>query len=58
MEFLTFEDETGLVETVFFPRVYRRYAQTLSSGQAFMLQGMVEEEYGTVTLTVEKLQKL
>ena len=58
MEFLTFEDETGLVETVFFPRVYRRYAQTLSSGQAFMLQGMVEEEYGTATLTVEKLQKL
>ncbi len=58
MEFLTFEDETGLVETVFFPRVYRRYAQMLSSGQAFMLQGVVEEEYGAVTLTVETLKTL
>jgi DNA-directed DNA polymerase III PolC len=58
MEFLTFEDETGLVETVFFPRVYRRYAQMLSSGQAYMLQGKVEEEYGAITFTVETLKKL
>ncbi len=58
MEFLTFEDDSGLVETVFFPRVYRRYAQILSSGQAFMLQGRVEEEYGAVSLTVETVEKL
>jgi DNA polymerase III alpha subunit len=25
MEFLTFEDETGIVETTFFPAVYRRF---------------------------------
>ena len=58
MEFLTFEDETGVVETTFFPRVYRRYAAVLSSGCAYMLQGKVEEEYGAVTLTVDGLQKL
>ncbi|MCF8055979.1 MAG: DNA polymerase III subunit alpha [Desulfocapsa sp.] len=58
MEFLTFEDETGLVETVFFPRIYRRYAPVLSSGQTYMLRGKVEEDYGAVTLTVEHLQKL
>jgi DNA-directed DNA polymerase III PolC len=58
MEFLTFEDETGVVETTFFPRVYRRYAAVLSSGCAYMLQGKVEEEYGAVTLTVDALQKL
>jgi len=58
MEFLTFEDETGVVETTFFPRVYRRYAAILSSGGGYMLQGKVEEEYGAVTLTVTRLQKL
>ena len=58
MEFLTFEDETGVVETTFFPRVYRRSAAILSSGGAFMLQGKVEEEYGAVTLTVNGVRKL
>lgn len=58
MEFLTFEDETGVVETVFFPRVYRRYAAILSSGGAYMLQGIVEEDYGALTLTVEGVQKM
>ncbi|MCK5070686.1 MAG: hypothetical protein KAR01_09090, partial [Desulfocapsa sp.] len=56
--FLTFEDETGVVETTFFPRVYRRYAAVMSSGGAYMLQGEVEEEYGAVTLTVRSVQKL
>lgn len=58
MQFLTFEDETGVVETVFFPRVYRRYAAILSSGGAYMLQGIVEEDYGAITLTVEGVRKL
>lgn len=58
MEFLTFEDETGVVETTFFPRVYRRYAPHLFSGCPYMLWGRVEEEYGVVTLTVEGLRRL
>ncbi len=58
MEFLTFEDETGLVETTFFPKVYRRYASRLFSGQPYMLKGTVEEEYGAVTLTVQHVRRL
>ncbi|MBU0960178.1 MAG: DNA polymerase III subunit alpha, partial [Proteobacteria bacterium] len=58
MEFLTFEDETGVVETTFFPRVYRRYAQQLFSDCPYMLWGRVEEEYGAITLTVERLRRL
>ncbi|HIP38525.1 MAG TPA: DNA polymerase III subunit alpha [Desulfocapsa sulfexigens] len=58
MEFLTFEDETGLVETTFFPRVYRRHAPILATGRAYILQGIVEEEYGATTLTVENVKKL
>lgn len=58
MEFLTFEDETGLVETTFFPEVYRRYAPLLFSDSPYMLEGLVEEDYGALTLTVNSVQEL
>jgi len=58
MEFLTFEDETGLVETTFFPKIYRRYAHLLISGNPYLLMGLVEEDYGAVTLTVESVRLL
>ncbi len=58
MEFLTFEDERGIVETTFFPRVYTRYAHILSSGRAYVLTGIVEEDYGAITLTVKRLYLL
>jgi DNA-directed DNA polymerase III PolC len=56
MEFLTFEDETGTVEATFFPGVYRRYAHLLSPGQPYLLTGLVEEDFGAVTLTVDTVE--
>lgn len=56
MEFLTFEDETGQVETTFFPAVYRAYANVLRSGRGYLLTGLVEEDYGALTLTVEQVR--
>jgi DNA polymerase-3 subunit alpha/error-prone DNA polymerase len=55
MEFLTFEDETGLVETTFFPNVYRRFCTILDRSRPFILCGRVEEDFGAVTLTVERV---
>jgi len=52
MEFVTFEDETGLVETVLFPEVYRRCCSTLYHKGLFVLGGTVEEDFGACTLTV------
>lgn len=52
MQFLTFEDETGLVEATFFPRVYRRCCHRLDPGRPCLLTGRVEEDWGAVTLTV------
>ncbi len=48
MEFLTFEDETGQLETTFFPEVYKRYAHMLRSGRGYLLTGMVEMDYGAL----------
>ncbi len=58
MEFLTFEDETALFETTFFPDIYSRYATILTSGKPYILRGLVEEDYGALTLTVHGIQLL
>ncbi len=55
MEFLTFEDETGQVETTFFPEIYKTYAHLLRSGRGYILTGLVEEDYGALTVTVDKM---
>jgi DNA polymerase-3 subunit alpha/error-prone DNA polymerase len=53
MEFLTFEDETGLVETTFFPAVYRQFCRMLGRHRPYLLTGKAEEDFGVVTLTVD-----
>ena len=58
MEFITFEDETALVETIFFPQTYRKHCHLLASGRPYLLQGQVEEDYGAVTLTVSGLKPI
>ena len=58
MQFLTFEDETSLFETTFFPRAYDRFCQVLEWGRPFILSGLVEENYGAHTLTVDRVRRV
>lgn len=58
MEFLTFEDETGLVETTFFPEAYSRFCAMLDRTRPFVLKGKVDEDFGAVTLTVDYVAPL
>ena len=58
MEFLTFEDETGLVEATFFPDTYRRFCHLLDHERPYLLSGRVEEDWGAVTLTVAQMAGL
>ena len=58
MEFATFDDGHGLVETVLFPAVYRARAHILFDQGPFLLRGKVEEEFGAVTLTVLDVKRV
>ena len=58
MEFLTFEDDTGLIETTFFPKAYRRFCSILNGNRPFILYGKVEEDFGAVTMTVNRLERI
>jgi DNA polymerase-3 subunit alpha/error-prone DNA polymerase len=58
MEFLTFEDETGLVETTFFPKAYRRFCSILDRSRPLILYGKVEEDFDAVTMTVKHAARI
>jgi error-prone DNA polymerase len=53
MKFISFEDTTGLYETVLFPAVYHRCCHMLSSSRPYILEGRVEEDFGSLSLTVD-----
>lgn len=58
MEFATFDDGYGLIETVLFPDIYRERGHVLFDQGPFILRGKVEEEFGAVTLTVSQIDRL
>ena len=58
MEFVTFEDETGLMECTFFPETYRRFCHMLDHQRPYVIEGKVEEDYGAFTITVNGVSKI
>jgi DNA-directed DNA polymerase III PolC len=58
MEFLTLEDETAIYECVLFPEAFRKYGDLLLWEDLFLIRGKVEESFGVVSVTIEKLGSL
>ncbi|MBC8456600.1 MAG: DNA polymerase III subunit alpha, partial [Deltaproteobacteria bacterium] len=52
MKFVSFEDPTGIYETVFFPKVYNRFCHMLNAARPYILKGRVEEDFGAINITV------
>jgi len=52
---VSFEDRTGIYETVFFPKTYSRFCHMLKPFRSFLLKGTVQETFGALTLTVEEV---
>lgn len=55
MKFISFEDTTGIYETVFFPKVYNRYCHMLNASRPYILEGKVEEDFGSINMTVNRI---
>ena len=58
MEFITFEDTTGLIETTFFPEAFRHFGHIISRTHPYRLFGKIEENFGAVTMTVDRVEFL
>ncbi|MFW5858799.1 MAG: DNA polymerase III subunit alpha [Planctomycetota bacterium] len=58
MAFVTLEDESGLLETVWFPEAYRRYGRLLEEADApLAVSGRVQVDHGCVALMVESVRR-
>ena len=55
MAFISFEDQTGLYETIFFPNAFRRYCSRFTPVRPYILRGVVEEDMGAVSLNVQEM---
>ncbi|HEX7023280.1 MAG TPA: DNA polymerase III subunit alpha, partial [Gemmatimonadales bacterium] len=58
MQFATFDDGHGLIETVLFPDVHQARGHVLFDQGPFIFRGKVEEEFGGITVTVTHLDRL
>jgi len=52
MKFISFEDTSGIYETVFFPKVYDRYCHILNASRPYIIKGKVEENFGAINVNV------
>lgn len=55
MEFISFEDETGLIETVLFPESYRTYRHLLFQEQPLWVTGEVQLDKGAIMLIIASI---
>ena len=58
MEFVSFEDETALYETVLFPTSFQRYHHLLYDDRPLLIKGRVECDHGAVVLNVFEIAKI
>lgn len=58
MEFVSFEDESDIYETVFFPDAYRRYCHILHMDLPYLLYGRVSDDLGATSLKINRIKLL
>ena len=56
MAFVSFEDESAIYETVFFPKAYERFCRCLDRERPYLLRGTVETPFGAVNVNVSFLE--
>jgi DNA polymerase-3 subunit alpha/error-prone DNA polymerase len=58
MSFLSFEDETGMYETVIFLHAYEKYHTLLFDKQPLVVYGKAVDDHGALILEVGKIETL
>ncbi len=58
MKFLTLEDFTAIYEVTLFPDVYNRDGHKLSGRGPYLIEGVVDNDHGGLTVTARRLGRL
>jgi error-prone DNA polymerase len=56
--FLNLEDETGLVNVICLPAVWKRYKRIGRNATSLLIRGMIEYQQGTINLVAHRLEPL
>jgi DNA-directed DNA polymerase III PolC len=57
MEFVSLEDEHGVFECTLFPQVYRRFAAVARDAGPYVVDGVVDDHYGSRTITASRIER-
>ena len=57
MEFVSFEDLSGLYDATIFPDIYRKTCHLLKTNRAYVVEGRVDAHFAAVTRTVTAIRK-
>ena len=58
MQFATFDDGHGLIEAVMFPDIHRKRSHVLFDQGPFLFRGIVEQEWGAISVTMTGLERV
>ncbi|MEK7511353.1 MAG: DNA polymerase III subunit alpha [Patescibacteria group bacterium] len=58
MAFLKFEDKSGSIEAVAFPKLYKEHGHLLTTGQCLLIKGSVSIRNGETSLALDNLKAL
>lgn len=58
MAFVKFEDKTGSIEGVVFPKLYKDHPATLEPGKCVLVKAAISTRNGEISLTVDNLKAL
>ncbi len=58
MAFVKFEDKSGAIEGVVFPKLYKDHAASLESGKCVLVKAAISTRNGEISLTVDNLKAL
>lgn len=58
MAFLTLSDQTGDMEAVAFPELYKRFSHLLKTGETLLVEGNLEEREGKTQLILKEIMEI
>ncbi|MBN1500631.1 MAG: DNA polymerase III subunit alpha [Spirochaetes bacterium] len=58
MEFVSFEDETGIFETVLFPEIFSNFTNLIEEDCPYYVTGDIENQKGAIVMNVVNVEKL
>jgi len=58
MQFVSWEDETALFESVLFPKVYKKFRAVLDPMEPYLIYGKVMDDLGAISLDVREIRRI